>query len=693
MYKEFYALTQDPFRLTPDPEFFFLGEYQKKSLANLLYGINERKGFIALTGEVGAGKTTLCRLLLKQLDSNVSVAIILNSLVDEITFLKQINRDFAIPYDTDSHDDLFGYLYDFLIEQKRKNRNVLVIVDECQNLKFEVLEQIRMLSNLETEKDKLLQILLIGQPEFIDMLNSYKLRQLNQRITVKTHISALNIKEMEAYIYHRLKVAGNENAVKFTSDAIKKIFKFSEGIPRKINVVCEYALLSGYVENASIITAKIVKKGLKDIEIKRENKDLNPEEYKRKVILPVRRVLIAALVLLCLFFWKDSIKSGFDKYGDTIKPVFKAYALESINSIKTMVATKNETVKLPVDKNIEIKKEAPAAVITTKIEEKADNKKEIKKEVKKEVIPVVIKEEAKKEIVAETVIKKEEPAKPEIQTPIQASVALPQEVTQPVSDVNKEEKIETGIEPLSVSVVKETRPPEIVKEEIKPELTDLQKMSSKASTDYFNELNDREKGIWLLLSTWGVEISHHRKNENGEIIPLESQIDRFNFNIFSTWADFSLIKLINLPCAVEVLNNGKNCYWVLNGIKENKIRIFKSPGKYEVMDESAFMKIWQGNSIVLSEKGEYTLEGENVIYKGMEGHDIIRLKKILSVMNFFSGDMTNTVFDLDLENAVKSFQKNFCLTEDGIVGCEAKLLFYSLLSRNIPRLIATISRS
>ncbi|EKD27311.1 MAG: hypothetical protein ACD_79C00764G0006 [uncultured bacterium] len=111
------------------------------------------------------------------------------------------------------------------------------------------------------------------------------------------------------------------------------------------------------------------------------------------------------------------------------------------------------------------------------------------------------------------------------------------------------------------------------------------------------------------------------------------------------------------------------------------------------MDESAFMKIWQGNSIVLSEKGEYTLEGENVIYKGMEGHDIIRLKKILSVMNFFSGDMTNTVFDLDLENAVKSFQKNFCLTEDGIVGCEAKLLFYSLLSRNIPRLIATISRS
>ena len=152
MYIEYYGLTQDPFKLTPDPQFFFLGEHQNKALAHLIYGINNRKGFIALTGEVGAGKTTLCRLLLKQLDENVSVAIILNSLIDGLTLMKQINRDFAIPYDTNSLDDLVGYLYDFLIEEKKKGRNVVVIVDECQNLKFDVLEQLRMLSNLETEK-------------------------------------------------------------------------------------------------------------------------------------------------------------------------------------------------------------------------------------------------------------------------------------------------------------------------------------------------------------------------------------------------------------------------------------------------------------------------------------------------------------------------------------------------------------
>jgi len=205
MYKQYYGLQQEPFRLTPDPEFFFLGDKHNKSLANLLYGIENKKGFIALTGEVGAGKTTLCRLLLKQLKEDISVAVILNSLVDELTFLKQINKDFGLNSNYDTHDKLVGDLYDFLISEKQKNRNVVVIVDECQNLKFEVLEQIRMLSNLETEKDKLLQIILIGQPEFIDMLNSHQLRQLNQRITVRAHISALSFDEMKSYIYHRLK--------------------------------------------------------------------------------------------------------------------------------------------------------------------------------------------------------------------------------------------------------------------------------------------------------------------------------------------------------------------------------------------------------------------------------------------------------------------------------------------------------
>ncbi|MDP2897910.1 MAG: AAA family ATPase [bacterium] len=258
MYLEFYGLSESPFNLTPDANFLYPSRVHREVLAHLLYGINSRKGFIMVTGEVGSGKTTLCRAVLKKLGPNTDVALVLNSFLTEEELLKTINEDLGIPTAGKTKKELIDELNGFLLEERMKGRNVVVILDEAQNLSFPVLEQIRMLSNLETEKEKLLQIVLVGQPELRRLIASPRLRQLSQRITVRHHITSLSQTETSQYIYHRLKVAGATDNIVFTSGALKEIHRFSRGIPRMINVICDQALLGGYVANSARIDRKMI---------------------------------------------------------------------------------------------------------------------------------------------------------------------------------------------------------------------------------------------------------------------------------------------------------------------------------------------------------------------------------------------------------------------------------------------------
>lgn len=259
MYLEFYGLSESPFNLTPDANFLYPSKVHREVLAHLLYGINSRKGFIMVTGEVGSGKTTLCRAVLKKLGPNTDVALVLNSFLTEEELLKTINEDLGIPTAGKTKKELIDELNSFLLEERMKGRNVVVILDEAQNLSFPVLEQIRMLSNLETEKEKLLQIVLVGQPELRRLIASPRLRQLSQRITVRHHVTPLSQAETSQYIYHRLKVAGATDNIVFTSGALKEIHRFSRGIPRMINVVCDQALLAGYVASSSRIDRKMIR--------------------------------------------------------------------------------------------------------------------------------------------------------------------------------------------------------------------------------------------------------------------------------------------------------------------------------------------------------------------------------------------------------------------------------------------------
>jgi len=250
MYSSFFGLNEDPFNLTPDPKFLYLSTQHREALNHLIYGINERKGFIVISGGIGTGKTTLCRALLASLDAKVDSALIFNSYVTDIELLEAVNQEFGISMEglERGKKNYIDALNRFLLDNYASGRNAIILIDEAQNLSNQVLEQIRMLSNLETEKEKLLQIILVGQPELQEKLTSPALRQLNERITVRYDLKHLAEDDIQNYIEHRLEVAGNKGNLHFSDAACRRIYKHSSGNPRRINAVSDRALLIAFTK-------------------------------------------------------------------------------------------------------------------------------------------------------------------------------------------------------------------------------------------------------------------------------------------------------------------------------------------------------------------------------------------------------------------------------------------------------------
>jgi len=260
MYCKFYGLRERPFNVTSDPSFFFLSNEHKEALSHLLYGVSQRKGISVITGEIGTGKTTVCRFFLDTLGDRVKTAFILNPSLSELQLLEAIINDFGLKARNKTKLGFISELNKFLLSQVKLDNNVVLIIDEAQNLKPSQLEQIRLLSNLETEKDKLIQIILVGQPELNQKLNLYELRQLRQRIMVRYHITPLDGPETKNYIMHRLNISGHDGRIAFTDEAVNAITEFSAGTPRLINIICDRALLAGFVAETNEISAGIISK-------------------------------------------------------------------------------------------------------------------------------------------------------------------------------------------------------------------------------------------------------------------------------------------------------------------------------------------------------------------------------------------------------------------------------------------------
>ena len=265
MYLRFFNLRESPFNLTPDPRFLFLSAQHEEALTHLLYGIYERKGFIEITGEVGTGKTVLCRALLERLDKTVSTALIFNSYLTKMELLQAITDDFGLQPRETTSKGYIDVLNEYLLGEFAAGRNAVVVIDEAQNLEPTVLEQLRMLSNLETECGKLLQIILVGQPELHAKLATLQMRQLEQRIAVRFYIHELTRTETEQYITHRMSVAGAAHTVIWSRRALRLIHRYTGGIPRCINLLCDRVLMTAFVRETHRVSAAIVRQSAQEL--------------------------------------------------------------------------------------------------------------------------------------------------------------------------------------------------------------------------------------------------------------------------------------------------------------------------------------------------------------------------------------------------------------------------------------------
>ena len=263
---EYYGLREPPFTITPNPRFLFFSAKHREAFNHLLYGIRERKGFVQLTGEVGAGKTTLCRALLDQLSPSFSTALIVNPILDADQLVKAIAMEFNLEVKGLDRLETVAEINHFLLRQLEQGKETVLIIDEAQDLTPALLEQVRLLSNLETDERKLLQIVLMGQPELRDRLNDHGLRQLRQRITVRYHLNPLTRSEIGQYVHHRLHVSGANGAPFFTQPALWRIYQYTKGIPRLINALCDKCLLAGYVAQSDRIDFQMVGRARRELE-------------------------------------------------------------------------------------------------------------------------------------------------------------------------------------------------------------------------------------------------------------------------------------------------------------------------------------------------------------------------------------------------------------------------------------------
>ena len=317
MYKRFYNLQRNPFEITPDPSFLFSTKRHNEALAALYYGVRRRKGFVVMTGEVGTGKTLLVRCLLQLLSrSNVTYAYVFNPRLSPTEFLQYVAGDFRLPTAGKTKSDFLLDLSSFVISRHQKGLTTVLVVDEAHHLPVEVLEEIRLLTNLETAQEKLLQILLVGQPELDEKLDSADLRQLKQRIALRSHLAPLDINEAKGYIHRRLQLAGSgDPGALFPDDTILEIHRYSRGIARLINTLCENALIQGYARQTRGITPEMIEEIAADFRMN----VVHPAAGGRLGLEePATEVQRAAKTLLDLYTYMRRIQSSESDLNDVM---------------------------------------------------------------------------------------------------------------------------------------------------------------------------------------------------------------------------------------------------------------------------------------------------------------------------------------------------------------------------------------
>lgn len=310
MYQDYFGFREPPFTLTPNPDFLFLSRCHQEAYAHLLYAIESRAGFIELSGEVGTGKTTLIRTLLGQLSpEKFRSALIFNPTLSPLGLMQEINREFGLAFAGSETRELHQVLNEFLLQENAADRTVILVIDEAQNLARDVLEQVRLISNLETAREKLIQIVLVGQPELRKLLAREDLRQLNQRITVRYHLDRMAVGDIHAYIRHRIRIAAaGKEPVLFSPAAVKRIARYSKGLPRLINSVCDRTLLLAYTKDAREISAAMTTTAIDDL----------CKAKRRFSLVAISLLALLGLIAGAAFLFLPSMRSGNNKTAEPL---------------------------------------------------------------------------------------------------------------------------------------------------------------------------------------------------------------------------------------------------------------------------------------------------------------------------------------------------------------------------------------
>ena len=670
MYEQFYQLREKPFNMTPDPEFLFFTEKHKEAFAHLVYGIRERRGFIEITGEVGAGKTTICRALLNEFDADTKIALILNPFLSDLELLRAINEELYIDASGETKKQLLDPLNHYLIDQHAAGRNVVLVIDEAQNLPTETLEQIRIISNLETVKAKLIQIVLVGQPELRAKLSRPELRQLNQRITVRYHISPLSRSEAEDYIFHRLKVAGDEGRIEFTREAIDLIYKYTSGVPRMINILCDHALLSGYVFERFDIDVDLVKKARKEIEGKEFGR---LKTWKERLVRHSLVYGVVAAVLLGLLGYFAG-RQGLEKLWSPQPGV--SLATERRIQPQPQGDAPGEAVPLSPSQNGQ--RPMPEAAPDPSSGEGDKS-------------PIVLSAAPQEAIERENAAVEQKEQPPLQEVAVEVPSLPPVEVLLAIDDPPEGEFTEEGGAPPAAQEKlqeKEEAPPIVAAEPGRFDPNGVLRCSTVGET--------RPAALLTLTHLWIPD--QDRLQPLFEQYGMDSQqewmaeaFEPFGLTPVSWSTNLAMLRAIDLPAMAEVYGKAlfTPSYVVVTTLDGERVNLADPLAGKRTVSQQQLGEMWFGRLTVLVPK---SVKPKVVLGKGSRGEEVRLLQVRLKKLGLFEFEPNGNFGDYTLQQ-VKRFQRQNRIKIDGLVGLETNLVLFSRLAgADAPRLAASKSR-
>ena len=631
MYKKFFGFKENPFKLVPNPEYLFLSKSHEEALGHLTYAISHGDGFVEITGEVGTGKTTLCRVFLESLDASIEAAYIFNPKLDALQLLKAINDDFGIDSKPDNTKDLIDILNGFLIEKKAAGKKVIVLIDEAQNLSLEVLEQLRLLSNLETTQEKLLQIILVGQPELGDMLSSHQLRQLGQRITISCHLDPLTFQEAKDYIRHRISLASHRAGPPFDKGSYRAIHEYSKGIPRLINIACNRVLLNAFSRNSVKITSSITKEAIKELTREKAKNSHGSIQGSIGLITTVSAFCITlAIVMLYLY------------YGHPFVIPFTNKAIVSSSATQ-----ENNQEAIPKNKKAP---EPPEPVFPLTGE------------------PTILQ--------SETIMPS---SSSEIrETGINKNTIAPGDTTDQEGQSEKELS-----QPLDLPGIDSTGKTIATEPDTQVKLPTVNEDALKFlnSLKSLNSRHSRNISMKETLKLWfpAKKISRLKsKIETSDPVFFQQAANFFGLQVQSvaTDSDLALIQNLDLPAIFTFYLPGHTWPKYLAVPYMNKEKIYFIAEEHDQLisvNRDIFLQYWSGEAYI-PWKNYNKLKG--VITERSDGNDIKSLKKLLRQLGYDHVLLTES-YDKETIKIIKDIQEKYGLHVDGQVGPFTKIALYN----------------